>query len=131
MSDGATDVDGTDGDATAGPPEYVALVGAIVAITGTLLPWRVTADGATVGLEANGFLAIIVAFGVLTVVAVLQGTRTTGRVAIGGGALISLIAGHWIAALSGLSAAGIGVYATAAGGIAVLSGGIAALRHND
>jgi len=121
----------SDDAATLGPPEYAALAGALVAIVGTLLPWQATADGTTAGLEANGFLAILVAFAVLAVVAVLQGTRRSGQVAAGGGALIALVAGHWLVLVSGLGTAGIGVFVTLLGGIVVLSGGILKFRDRQ
>jgi len=119
----------TDDAATLGPPEYATVAGALVAIVGTVLPWQIAADSVTVGLEANGFLAILAAFGVLAVVAVMQGTRTSGRVAVGGGLLITLVAGHWIGLVSGLATAGIGVYATLLGGLAVLGGGVQRVRE--
>lgn len=131
MSNDITDGDGhTRDDAQLTTPEYAALGGALLAIGGTLLPWRITAEGTTVGLEANGFVAILLGFAILAVVGVVQGTRTSGRVAIGAGALIALLAGHWIGLVSGLSTAGAGVYLTLLGGLVALGGGAMRLRRD-
>jgi len=121
----------SDETASLGPPEYAVLAGAVVSVAGTVLPWQVGPDSVTVGLEANGFLAILVAFAVLAVVAVMQGTRTSARVAVGGGLLVTLIAGHWIGLVAGPSSAGIGVVATLLGGIVVLGGGLVRARRSQ
>ena len=111
------------------PPEYASLAGALLVVVATVLPWRVSAEGTTVGLEANGFFAILVGFAVLATVAVMQGNRTSGRAALGGGLLVGLIAGHWLTTLSGLSTAGVGVYLASLGALVTALGGWLRLRR--
>jgi hypothetical protein len=113
-------------DATPAPlagPEYAALGGAVLAIGGTLLPWRVSAEGTTVGFAANGFLAVFAAFAVVAVVAVVRGTRTGGRAALVGGLAIAAIATHWLALVAGLDDAVVGVFVTLVAGLVIAGGG--------
>ena len=128
-------LDGDDvSDATTAPferPEYAALAGAVLAIAGTLLPWRVTAAGTTVGLAGNGFLAVFAAFAVVAVVAVVRGTVTGGRAALGGGLVIVAIATHWLVLVVGLGDAGVGVFVTLLAGLVAAGGGGLRLRRVD
>jgi hypothetical protein len=111
------------------PPEYASLAGAILVVVAAVLPWAVTAEGTTAGLESNGFLAVLVAFAVLATVAVMQGNRTSSRAALGGGLLIGLIALHWFMTLPDLSTAGAGVYLALLGGVLAAVGGGLRLRR--
>lgn len=117
--------------ATFALPEYAVLAGVAATIGGTLLPWQVTAEGAMIGLEANGFFAVLTAFAVLATVVVLRGTATTGRAAAAGGLLVAAIAGHWLVLVAGIDGAGVGVVATLLGGVAVAGGGALRLVGGD
>jgi len=111
------------------PPEHASLAGAILVVVAAVLPWAVTAEGTTAGLESNGFLAVLVAVAVLATVAVMQGNRASGRAALGGGLLIGLVAIHWFTTLPDLSTAGAGVYLALLGGVLAAVGGGLRLRR--
>lgn len=114
-------------------PDYAALVGVALAASGTVLPWAVTADGTTAGLESNGFVAIIASFAVLAVVVVMRGSESAYRAALIGGFLITLLAGHYITIVAGFGNAGGGVVITLVGGLVALAGGAIGLygSHDD
>ncbi|NLV09696.1 hypothetical protein GOC74_07100 [Halomicrobium mukohataei] len=104
-------------------PEALTVLGVAAVVVGALLPWEVTAAGTTVGLGANGFVAVLAAFAVLATVAVMRGSATAGRVALAGGLVAALVAGHWIAFVAGLDGAGLGVVVSLLGGVVIAVGG--------